>query len=339
MSILSFIKSKTFIYHILLAIAVIIALLWFSLKALDVYTMHGRTITVPDLDGMNKEMALQELKRRNLRAVINDSIFDTSREKGTIATQNPAAGIDVKRNRTVYLTTVAILPEMIAMPDLTDLSLRQARALLETYGLETGRLEYVPNIARNAVLQQKYNQGSIEPGTLVQKGTAIDLVLGSGVGDNQVYVPLLIGRTRQEAINLLNTSSLNVGDEIFLDEDTINVRVYRQTPSVEQRRVRLSMGTGVDIYYRSTEEFDFDIYLEETLTIPTPDLTGKSPEEVFQVLRENFLVLGDEVFEFNASTANGKAFRQDPDPIETPSVMRGSSIDIWYRRIEDFDRE
>ncbi len=336
MSIISFIKSKTFRNHILLAIAVIIALLWLSLKALDYYTMHSKTITVPDLDGMQTEEAERTLKDMNLRAVINDSIFDSEREKGSVATQNPAPGNEVKKNRTIYLTTVAILPEMVAIPDLTDLSLRQALAMLETHGLQAGRLEYVPNIARNAVLQQKYNQGTIEPGTMVEKGTRIDLVLGDGAADTRVYVPLLIGKTREEAIQLINSSSLNVGQEVFLDDEPEGLRVYSQSPSVHEQRQRLEMGSTVDLYYRSDSIFDFEEYLTETLSVETPDLIGKSPEEVFQVLRENFLVTGDEVFDNNVPVTQARSYRQDPDPLDQPIIMRGESIDVWYRHKDEF---
>ncbi len=336
MSIISFIKSKTFRNHILLAVAAIIALLWLSLKALDLYTMHGKTITVPDLEGVQTEEAERILQDMNLRAVINDSIFDSEREKGSVATQNPAPGNEVKKNRTIYLTTVAILPEMIAMPDLTDLSLRQALAMLETHGLQAGRLEYVPNIARNAVLQQQFNRGTIEPGTMVEKGTRIDLVLGDGAADTRVYVPLLIGKTRDEAIQLLNSSSLNVGQEVFLDDETEGLRVYRQSPSVNERRERLEMGSTVDLYYRSDSIFDFEEYLTETLSVETPNLMGKSPEEVFQVLRENFLVTGNEVFDNNVSVTQARAYRQDPDPLDQPLIMRGESIDVWYRHKDEF---
>ena len=337
MSIISFLKSKTFLYHLLLAIAAIIAILWFSLKALDLYTLHGRSITVPDLEGIEKEEAKKILKDLNLRGVINDSIFDTNREKGTVASQNPSAGFDVKRNRTVYLTTVALLPEMVPMPDLTDLSQRQAQAILETYGLKIGRQEYVPNIARNAVLQQKYNQGTIEPGTFVEKGTRIDLVLGDGAGDNRVPVPLLIGKSRQEAIQLIHGSSLNVGQEVFMDGETDDLRVYRQSPGVTERRIQVSMGSNIDLTYRSDSIFDFDEYLEETLSVRNPDLTGKTPEEAFQILRENFLILGNEVFENNVPLNQARVFRQDPDPLEDSLIMRETTINIWYRHIRDFD--
>lgn len=337
MSVTDFLKSVIFRKHLILAFAMVIAAIWFSLRILDLYTLHGRYIVVPDLEGMTPEEAKKELRRSNLKLVINDSIFDSDRVRGTIASQNPAPGQEVKRNRSIYMTVVAMLPEMVAMPDLTDLSLRQAIAILENYGLKTGRLEHVPSIARNAVLRQRFNNRDIEPGTLIESGTAIDLVLGSGVADNVVPVPLLIGKSRDEAIQILNLASLNIGQETFLDEDETNVRVYRQTPNPSGRRAVISQGGTVDLFYRSESEFDFDAHLEQTLSIATPDLFGKSPEEVFVILQDLNLEVGNEVFERNVSRQNARVFRQQPDISNSATIIKGSKIDIWYRDANEFN--
>jgi beta-lactam-binding protein with PASTA domain len=334
MSIISFIKSKTFRLHVLLAIAAGIALLWFSLKALETYTRHNKTIEVPNLDGLSVDEAKDALEKLHLRTIINDSIFDTTREKGSVASQNPLPGKEVKKNRAIYLTTVAILPEMVAMPDLTDLSFRQAQSILYTYGLEVGQLEYVPNIARNAVLQQKYNQGTIQPGTSVEKGTKIDLVLGTGQGSNNVSVPLVIGKTREEAIRIINSSSLNIGEEIYLEENQENPRVFRQSPNVLASPQRVAMGSTVDLYFRSADDFDFEEYTKELLGVPNPVLTGKTPWEVYEIIEENLLVLTDEVFEDGATTQNARVYMQSPTPEEEPQILRGTEIKVWYRKSE-----
>jgi len=334
MSIISFLKSKTFRLHILLAIAAGIALLWFSLKALESYTRHNKTIEVPNLDGLSVTEAQEVLEDLNLRPIINDSIFDTTREKGSVASQNPLPGKEVKKNRAIYLTTVAILPEMVAMPDLTDLSFRQAQSILYTYGLEVGQLEYVPNIARNAVLQQKYSQGSIQPGTSVEKGTKIDLVLGTGQGSNNVSVPLVIGRTREEAIRIVNSSSLNIGEEIYLDDNQENPMVFRQSPNVLASPQRVPMGSTVDLYFRSADDFDFEEYTKELLGVPNPILIGKTPWEVYEIIEENLLVLTDEVFEDGATTQNARVYMQSPTPEEEPQILRGTEIKVWYQKSE-----
>ncbi len=339
MSVIAFLKSRLFLKNLIYAMIVVVALLWGSLKILDIYTMHGRTITVPDFEGLHVEDVEHVTSRLKLRYVLNDSIFDPNRERGTVANQDPAPGLQVKKNRTVYLTTVAKLPEMIAMPELTDLSLRQAVSILKSLNLNIGKLEYEQDIAQNAVIRAKYNQGTIEPGTQVERGTYIDLVLGRGSHLSRIPVPLVVGEPRTEARYALQSASLNIGKEVFLDNDRLNARVYRQEPDVLSRNRSLLMGSTVDIYYRSDEEFDFDTYLEEVLTVKTPYLKGRSPEEAKQIIEGLFLVVGAEYFPYEVPKEDTRVFRQDPDPKDKESVYRDTRINLWYRSIDDIDEE
>lgn len=331
MDIKDFVFSKYFFRQLLIATALGIFFIWGSLKMLDLYTLHGRSITVPDLEGLTEEEAAGIIRAKRLRYVVNDSIFNDNLDQGSIAWHDPAPGTEVKRNRTIYLTTVAVLPEMVPMPDLTDLSLRQAISILETHGLTVGQMEYQPDIARDAVLKQKYNEGYIEPGTPVEKGTSIDLVLGEGLGDNVAMVPLVIGMSREDATRLLNRSALNVGEEVFIDGSEVNPKVYMQDPDPIDAAVYMQAGSAVTLYYRSAEEYDFDKYLEQLLSVLVPDLTGMTPEEVMQVLDEKSLELGIEVFESGASRFNARVYRQEPEYQEGMILPMGQSVDVWYR--------
>ncbi len=339
MSVKQFISSKLFLRQLMLAFAAGIVIIWGSLKLLDVYTHHGRTIVVPDLEGLAEPEVRDLLEAYNLRYLVNDSIFDEQRDKGTISSQDPAPGTEVKKNRTIYLTMVAIMPEMVFMPDLTDLSLRQAMSLLETHGLRPGLLEYRPDIARDAVLRQKFKGGIIEPGTLVEKGTAIDLVLGEGLGQHSVLVPLVIGKTPDEAVLVLNAASLNLGNAFYLDDDSLSVRVYRQQPNPLERRQYLLAGSTVDLYYRSELAVDFESYLRELLTVAVPMLFGKTPEEARETLAEFGLLPGTEVFENDVDLKHARVYRQEPEYDEDALIQAGSRVDIWYRAIEDFELE
>ncbi len=334
-----FIKSKYFFIQLGLAAILAIVILWFSLKLLDIYTFHGRTITVPDLEGLYEEDVRTVLDDLNLNYNIHDSIYDESRKRGTVAAQEPSPGNEVKRGRTIYITMVAELPEMVTVPDLTDLSLRQAIALLHNHGLKVGKLEYVPSIAKNAVLEQKYNHGAVKPGTMLEKGSKIDLVLGEGLSETKVPVPFIIGKTRQEALMEINRAGLNLGIEEFLDDDSVNVKVYEQIPCVLEETKHLNMGSTVNVYYRSADEFDFDEYLEEILSVEIPLLYGKSPEEAREIIKQSSLTIGQETFENNVSEEDARVHKQEPDYFEEMHAKRGSKINLWYRAIEDFDDE
>ncbi len=321
----------------IIAASLTIILLWVALKLLDVYTLHDRTIVVPDLAGYRPYEARVVLDDKNLRFLINDSIFDNTRERGTIVIQDPVAGTEVKRNRTIYVTTVAVLPEMVPMPDLTDLSRRQAVSLLETHGLRVGRIEYRPDIARNAVLEQKFNDGIIEAGAPVAKGTSIDLVLGEGLGENITMVPFVIGMKPEEAARTLIRASLNVGEEIYMGESTANPKVYLQEPDPLDEPVYLQAGSMVDLFYRSADDFDFEAYLVELLSVPIPRLIGKTPDEVRIMLESQGLEVGLEVFEDGSSRENALVKRQEPLFEEGVNIPKGESIDVWYEPADEIE--
>ncbi len=332
---LDFVYSRHFLRQLVIAAAIGVIIIWGSLKLLDMYTLHGQSIQVPDLDGYMEKEAGELLSALDLRYVINDSIFDETRPEGSIAWQDPAPGTEVKRNRTIYLTTVAILPEMVPMPDLVDLSHRHAMSILETHGLTVGRLEYQPDIARGAVLKQKFNEGVIEPGTPVQKGTAIDLVLGEGLDENITLVPLVIGMAREDAIRALNRAALNVGEEAIMDDHEENIKVYLQDPDPLDGSQYVQAGSTVDLFYRSTDVFDFEEYLEQLLSVPMPNLMGLSPHEVQMILEESELEIGMEAFEEGASRNNARVYRQEPEYQEGMIIPKGHAIDIWYEPVEE----
>ena len=81
--------------------------------------------------------------------------------------QMPEAGHDVKEGRTIFLSICALSPEQVEMPKLTDISFRQAVNIMQTVGLNVGRIEYVPSEFSNLVLAQKLNEESVEPGVMV----------------------------------------------------------------------------------------------------------------------------------------------------------------------------
>ena len=127
--------------------------------------------------------------------------------------------------------------------------------MLETYGLKLGSLTYVPDIAHNAVLRQKYKGKEIKTGTLIEKGSKIDLVIGKGDESINTSIPDLYGKKQSQVMDLLRAASLNIGNEIFLDgNDTVHARVYKQKPDAHNS---VQFGGTIDLWYRSDKKFDF----------------------------------------------------------------------------------
>ncbi len=171
------------IKNLIIAVIVTIVLTVIIGQLLKIYTHHSETVVVPNLIGsMPVDLDSKNIKD-DFELVVIDSVFDLNKPKGSIAFQEPPSNSVVKRHRTIYLTLVATTPEQVRMPDLSDLTLRQASAVLETYGLKTGRIDYVANIAKNAVVRQLFKGRDFKSGDWILKGSAIDLKIGNGAGD------------------------------------------------------------------------------------------------------------------------------------------------------------
>jgi beta-lactam-binding protein with PASTA domain len=248
---IKFIFSKTLLVNIILAAGLGLLIFYGTYKWLGTYTHHGESIEVPDLRGMPLEELDDFLAERNLKYQIVDSIFDGTRTGGTVLEQDPAALSRVKVNRTLYLTINAALPPKVKMPDLIDVSFRQAEAILQTFGLKTGDVTYVPDLAKNAVLEQKYKGSGIKPGVEIYKGSSIDLVLGDGMGTTDVVVPHLVGLSYPDALTVLRGASLNPGG-VYFDEDiqdSLDAVVYRQEPE-SGTGITISQGDKIDLYLK-----------------------------------------------------------------------------------------
>lgn len=253
--ILDFIRSKRFLIHLSGALLFLALVFGFTYKYLGVYTRHGSSVSVPDLRGMPVGRVEEFLKNKNLKFAVSDSnIFDLDRPPGTVIEQDPAPNEKVKESRTIYVSISRSTPPGVKVPDLLDNSLRQAEAILRSYGLKTGQLIYKPDLAKNAVLEMQIRGNAIEKGTEVPKGTAIDLVLGDGFGNTQVSVPQLYNLTLPEAMFVLNASSLTLGT-IIGDEtitDSTKARIYRQAP-VYTSEATMSQGEPVDLFITQSE--------------------------------------------------------------------------------------
>lgn len=288
MSVGEFVKSRLFLRNFLISVVLTAIMLFAIFKILAVYTFHGREVMVPDCTGFT----INELKNSAAFAdfdfVVVDSVYDPQKEKGTIVTQDPLPKSKVKEHRKIYLTVIASVPEKVSMPDLKDLTLRQAIATLQTFGLIVGKMEYVPDIGTNAVLKQLYQGREVRPGTMLEKGAVIDLVLGMGVGGSRIQMPFLIGMSRSEALRVLAADSLYVGAEIYTDQkDTINARVYKQSPGYSSGLL-LNVGQSIDLYYKSDAGFDWNTYLKtfdttrkSTITAPKPAQKATSTKDEF----------------------------------------------------------
>jgi beta-lactam-binding protein with PASTA domain len=217
-----------------LVTALVLAAILFAIfiLSLNLLTHHGRSRTVPMVVGKTFAEAEKILDKEGFDIVIQDSLYIDSLPPLTIIKQVPESDAVVKVNRTVYLTLNRSVPPMVDMPNLTGFSFRNAEMNLSNLGLRVGDTIYKSDFAKNSVLDQLYNGEHIVPGTKIQMGSAVTLVLGTGVGETQFRVPNLVGWTYGEAKAKLEGNGLNIL-VVQIDpaiKDTLNAYIYRQDP-------------------------------------------------------------------------------------------------------------
>ena len=217
------------------------------------YTNHGETITVPDLEGYDINEIEAFLESRNLRyEVTPDSGYTVEMEPFTVMKQCQKPGARVKESRKIFITLNAKKAPIISMPQLVGNPLRNAQELMFTYGLKTGDIKWIPDLAKNAVLEQRFRGRKIEPGTELPKGSVIDLIVGNGLGNQKLDMPEVLGMDEKEAEFLLGGYGLKINNINYIEVDSVpQGTILRQSPPAGSSS---RVGDLVDIYVAKYKE-------------------------------------------------------------------------------------
>ncbi|MEE4284844.1 MAG: PASTA domain-containing protein [Mariniphaga sp.] len=252
MSFTRFLTSRTFLVNLIIAAAILAVILFITMKGLKKYTRHGQSNPVPEFTGMLPAEAQQIAQQQNLKVEVVDSLFLEDAAPGAIVDQIPRPGHGVKQNRTIFLTINSTQPEIVTLPQLTDISFRQAQVLIENSGLQVGNISYQPSEYDNLVLSVQIDSTDIEPGKQLAKGTRIDLIVGRQQGNKTTPLPGLIGLAVDEAQSTLTSAMLNTGvviydETVISSEDSLSARVWRQRPDPRVTQ-NILLGSSVDLW-------------------------------------------------------------------------------------------
>jgi len=252
MTLKEFFKSKIFKTNAIAFLGITLLLVLFGMFFLWIYTDHGESVEIPDLKGKTNAEVADILDSKNLRFEIQDSVYSLETAPGTVLDQFPKPGQKVKENRIIFITLSALSQELISMPQLTDISYRQATNLIENAGLVAGNIEYKPSEFPNLVLEQKVNGRNVRVGEMIPKGSVVDLVLGTEGDATSSKVPTLFGNNLAEAQLKIQEAFLNLGtvtyDESFTsEEDKTKGLIWKQSPDPAEI-FEVARGTAVDIW-------------------------------------------------------------------------------------------
>ena len=225
-------------------------------------TGHDNYEKVPEIVGRDVKDAVSLLKTQGFKVEVIDSVYEMKLPKLSVVKQSPGPDAVVKHGRTIYLTINRQEAPTVEMPNLVGLSFKSAQQYLESMGLLLGDTSYRPDIARNSILNQRFDGNEIKQGTRIPIGSKISFVIGSGIGLNEMDMPNLVGLNYYEAKALLNSMNILIGMPILLDAnitDTANAYVVKQEPQVFYQPIpgqfiinKIRKGQVVDLWLSTT---------------------------------------------------------------------------------------
>lgn len=250
--------------NVFLAIGIVVLLAIIALFSIDYYTKHGQSELVPDLRGLYVEEADILLAKQGLYAQVIDSVYVKDKKLGTIIDQIPLPNSSVKQNRAIYIIINSRQVRQVSVPEISDVSYRQADALLQAVGLSVASVEYTPSEFKDLVIEIKYKGRSIMPGTRVPEGSKLVLVVGSGSGSVEATVPVLKGMGLDDANQAAQTASFSIGAveyDVTPAGNESDYIIYRQRPAAG---TKISAGTKINVYLSKDKNRMNEIFEEDT---------------------------------------------------------------------------
>lgn len=161
------------------------------------------TVDVPNVVGKQVTVAKHILADNHLRVSVSE-VSNPDVPAGQVISQSPEANEQVKEQRTVHLVVSKGVGD-ITMPDITGMTLDQARSRLKNLGLVIGKISAGTDDSKEdgVILMQS------PPGdSKVTKGATVDVTVNR-VKSKKVELPNLVGMTVKDAKDALASLGLN----------------------------------------------------------------------------------------------------------------------------------
>jgi len=244
----SYLRTAEFRKNLIIAIGSVLAFLIAISFILSFYTRHGQSLPVPKLKGMRVEQAIELLESQGLNYQI-DSVYQVNSRPGTVIEQDPDPNTNVKTNRTIWLTVITSQAPNVNFPEVVEKTFLEAQAILNSAGLKVGDTIYIPDIARDRVLEAKFGGQVLRKGEEIPKGSRITLMLGDGNGTSEVDIPDLTNLTLNAARSALKDLFLKLGSITFdaSVKDTASAFIVRQLPAASDTLTKVSIGSRINV--------------------------------------------------------------------------------------------
>lgn len=177
----NFLKSKTFFIQLGLAVVAVVVLVLLALQWLKGTTNHGEFVEVPDFSKMSVSEMREAVEDAGLRyQVLDSSNYNPDYPRFSILEQNPLAGSKVKSNRKIYFTVNPSGYKKVTVPDIIQVTQRNASSMLRAVGLEVERVTYIDELGKDMVYNMKHKGKYVKPGDKLPKTSKVELICGNG---------------------------------------------------------------------------------------------------------------------------------------------------------------
>ncbi len=179
-------------------------------QGLELFVSMGPELfTVPNLSGRKQSDAEADLKSAQLAVGNIKQKYSEEVARGTVLTQDPVAGEELRRGAKIALT-ISRGPAPVDVPEVLGKTPKEAEAILKAAGLKgkSAGEEYSTSVASGKVMSQKPSSGQLE------RGSTVEYVVSRG--PKMIEVPDLQGKQISEAKATLEGLGFDVKVEEFL---------------------------------------------------------------------------------------------------------------------------
>lgn len=201
-------------------------------------------IETPEFTGKTFEEAKESALENGVEISIAGEEFNNIYEPGLIAKQDPEAGTKIMKGETIEVIISAQRKEEVVVPELTGKKIEEASKLISDAKLEESVEYKFDQAEENIVIEQTPRAGD-----KIEAGQTVKITVSMGKEENNIELPTVLGKSEQEARNILKNFNLKVSYRE--DKGQSEGIVLSQNPSPGQK---MSTGSEVGIVVNRYEK-------------------------------------------------------------------------------------
>lgn len=193
--------SMPVLAHVAVMITILILLIVITMQVLKVYTLHNEAVIIPDVKGLPVAEAAIFFENNGLRFSIIDSVYSKEYTPGVIVEVVPSVGSKVKEGRIVFITINANNVQRAAIPDVADLSYRQALALVQSKGFTSVEIKHIPGRYKDLTIGIELKGKRLTPGELVPLSSNLVLIVNDGSSGHELNAENSVDSTTEPVVS------------------------------------------------------------------------------------------------------------------------------------------